>query len=83
MRFRPITRAWFILFVIACFILGWCGAEAPDDTAFGLKFVWWSRFATIYYFAFFLIILPIMGLVEKPKELPESITKSVLGGASE
>jgi len=96
MRFRPVTRLWFILFVICGFILGWCGAETPDNMVFtvgekmvdgemvptGLNFLWLSRITTFYYFAFFLLILPIMGLIEKPKELPDSITKSVLGEAS-
>jgi len=96
MRFRPITRIWFILFLFNCFILGWCGAATPSDMVFttgyktvngeevaqGLNFLWLSRISTLYYFAFFLLVLPIMGMIEKPKELPESITKSVLGGAS-
>ncbi len=44
----------------------------------GLNFVWLSRIGTLYYFGFF-FILAILGLVEKPKPRPESITKSVLG----
>jgi len=79
MRFRPVTRLWFILFVIACFVLGWHGAKSPTDIVMGVESVWWSRVATLYYFAFFLLILPIMGMIEKPTERPESITKSVLG----
>ena len=74
-----------------CVILGWCGAETPDNLvfsvgkndageAFGLTFYRLSQIATFYYFAFFLIILPVLGLTEKPKDRPESITKAVLGG---
>jgi len=72
-----------------CFLLGWCGAETPDNIVPGMKFgdtglsfYRLSQIATIYYFAFFLVILPILGLTEKPKERPESITKAVLGGHS-
>ena len=97
MRFRPITRIWFILFLINSIILGWCGAATPSDIAIpfgsktladgttvkaGVDFLLLSRLSTAYYFAFFLLILPIMGMIEKPRALPESITKSVLGGAS-
>ena len=93
MRFRPVARWFFIIFLVMCFILGWCGAESPDNIAIpmghdaegnpqGLNFTWLSRIATFYYFAFFLLILPILGLVEKPKDRPESITKAVLGGAN-
>jgi hypothetical protein len=37
-----------------------------------------SRVATLYYFLHFLVILPILGKVEKTKPLPNSITESVL-----
>ena len=84
-----------MIFVVMCFILGVCGAKNPDYMVFtvgskevdgetvyqGLNYLWLSRFATAYYFAYFLIILPVLGLIEKPKERPDSITKAVLGGA--
>lgn len=84
LRFRPVTRMFFFIFIIMCFVLGWCGANAPDDIAIpigvGMKFVWMSRIATIYYFAYFLLILPIMGWTETTKPVPDSITKAVLKG---
>jgi ubiquinol-cytochrome c reductase cytochrome b subunit len=96
LRFRPVTRVFFIIFVIMCFVLGWCGANAPDDVAIkigtkvvdgetvpsGMKFVTISRIATLYYFAYFFPILPLMGWMEKTKELPESITKAVHEGTA-
>ena len=86
--FGIININWIFLFF--CFILGWCGAETPDNIAIpfgvdaagqvrGLNFTWLSRIATIYYFAYFVLILPILGLVETPKDRPDSITKAVLG----
>ena len=80
MRFRPLTRWFFIFFVVACLALGWCGANNPDDMAFpGIKFVWVAQFLTAYYFAYFLVILPLMGMIETPKKRPASIEASVLG----
>ena len=38
-----------------------------------------SRLFTFYYFAYFLIILPLLGVFEKTKPLPNSISESVLG----
>jgi ubiquinol-cytochrome c reductase cytochrome b subunit len=38
-----------------------------------------SQVATMYYFAFFLIILPVLSMVERTLPLPTSITESVLG----
>jgi len=85
MRFRPVTRWFFIIFLFAGFILGWCGARAPDDIAIpigegGMSFKWLSRIATFYYFAYFIPILPVMGWIEKTKPVPDSITKAVLSG---
>jgi ubiquinol-cytochrome c reductase cytochrome b subunit len=86
MRFRPVARRFFYVFLVMCFILGWCGAETPDNLVpymsfgdNGLTFYRLSQIATIYYFAFFLVVLPVLGLMEKPDERPESITKAVLG----
>ena len=79
MRFRPIARWFFFIFIVMCFILGWCGAETPDDEAFlGLSFYRLSQISTLYYFAYFLVILPILGLVEDPEERPASITQAIL-----
>ena len=41
--------------------------------------MWVARLATLYYFAFFWLIMPIIGLIETPKKLPASIAQSVLG----
>ena len=50
-----------------------------EKTASGITFYRVSQIATIYYFAYFLVILPVLGLVEKPLKRPDSITKAVLG----
>jgi ubiquinol-cytochrome c reductase cytochrome b subunit len=75
-RYRPIYRQLFWVFVAACIALTWAGAQAPE----GLPLIV-SRIATIYYFAFFLIIMP-LGFLETPRPLPDSIAKSVLGRPS-
>jgi quinol-cytochrome oxidoreductase complex cytochrome b subunit len=43
-----------------------------------------ARILTVYYFGFFLVILPLLGLFETTKPLPNSISESVLsrGAAS-
>lgn len=86
MRYRPIAKWCFLIFVIACLGLGWCGAENPDNMVFefggfGMPFVVLSQILTAYYFAYFLIILPVLAYVEKPKARPESIEASVLGSS--
>jgi len=56
--------------------LGYLGSKPPEGA-----YVIIARLFTIYYFAYFLIILPILGKVEKTKPLPNSIAESVLQGA--
>jgi len=38
----------------------------------------WGQILTVYYFAHFIILLPLMGLLETPKPLPSSISDDVL-----
>ena len=40
-----------------------------------------SRIATVYYFFYFLVALPLLSIFETPKPLPKSISESVLGGS--
>ena len=39
-----------------------------------------SQLLTLYYFAFFLVILPFLGLRETPRRVPDTIAKAVLDG---
>ena len=71
--YRPIYRVLFWVFVVDCVFLGWLGSQAGGGDLPALALI-----GTIYYFAHFLVILPILGLVEKPKKLPNSITEAVL-----
>ena len=41
-----------------------------------------SLLLTIYYFMFFIVILPILGLRERPERVPDTIAKPVTAGAS-
>ena len=89
MRYRPVMRWFFVLFVITCVALGWCGAQLPTNMVFsmgedahgspiGLSVVLLSQILAAYYFAFFLIIMPWIGLKEDPLPLPASISEAVL-----
>ncbi len=79
-KYRPLYKWFFWLLVIACLGLGYLGAKPPEGA-----YVIWSRIFTFYYFAHFLLVMPILGLIETPKPLPKSISASVLpsggGGA--
>ncbi|MFX8090410.1 hypothetical protein ABTK75_19030, partial [Acinetobacter baumannii] len=55
-------------------VLGWCGGSPAEPV-----YVITSQIAAAYYFAHFLIILPIIAAIERPRPLPNSITEAVLG----
>ncbi|MDA8231797.1 MAG: cytochrome b/b6 [Magnetospirillum sp.] len=74
-RFRPIFKQAFLLFIIDCVVLGYVGSQPPADTITLI-----GRIATAYYFFHFLILLPLLGKIEKPKPLPASISAPVLRG---
>jgi ubiquinol-cytochrome c reductase cytochrome b/c1 subunit len=66
--YRPIFKKVFWLFVINFAFLGWLGKSPAEGW-----YVWASRFATLFYYAYFLVILPLLPKFEKTLELPESI----------
>jgi quinol-cytochrome oxidoreductase complex cytochrome b subunit len=72
-RFRPVYKWMFALFVADAIWLDWIGAQVPSDAI-----VVQGRIATVYYFGFFLIIMPLLGWFEKTKPLPTSISAPVL-----
>ena len=73
--FRPLYKQFYWFLIADVLILGYVGAM-PAEGIYLLV----ARVATAYYFAHFLIILPILGRMEKPLEIPTSITEPVLGG---
>ena len=90
MRYRPQAKLYFWIFVVDAFLLGICGHHEPDQQLIaGLAtpqigdypintYVWLSRICALYYFAYFLLIIPILGLRETPLPVPESISTPVL-----
>ena len=78
--FRPTFKWFFWILVLDCFVLGWVGANAPDAVFHGVPFVIIGQISTAYYFAHFLIILPLLSIIERPKPLPASISEPVLSG---
>lgn len=67
-RFRPFYKQFFFLFVVNSIVLGWCGANPPEGS-----FITIARYATVYHFAFFLIIMPLLTRFEPSRLLPSSI----------
>ena len=71
--YRPIFKQFFWVFALVCVALGYLGSKPAEGS-----YVMWSRILTTYYFVHFLVILPLLGLLESPKPLPPSISDAVL-----
>jgi ubiquinol-cytochrome c reductase cytochrome b subunit len=82
-RFRPMMKQFFWFFVLDCLILGYCGSQSADAMLLStqIPLVWVARVATLYYFGFFWLIMPLLGLIETPRPLPASIAQPVLSPA--
>jgi ubiquinol-cytochrome c reductase cytochrome b subunit len=74
-NYRPLFKKFFWFGLVPCIVvLGYCGvmpAEGP--------YILLGQLASAYYFAHFLIILPIVSRIEKTLPLPNSITEAVTG----
>jgi ubiquinol-cytochrome c reductase cytochrome b subunit len=67
-RYRPQFKIWFWLLVADFMLLMWCGAMPAEQ-----PFVIISQLATAFWFVFFLVVLPVLGLVENARTPPETI----------
>ena len=74
-RFRPLFKIFFWLFLADCVLLGYLGGKPAEGV-----YVIWSRLATAYYFVHFLLILPLLSVVENTRPLPASISMPVAKG---
>jgi ubiquinol-cytochrome c reductase cytochrome b/c1 subunit len=73
-KYRPIFKWVFWAFVFVCVALGYLGSKPAEGS-----YVTWAQIYTVLYFLFFLVALPVIGIIETPKKLPRSITEAVLG----
>ncbi|MBZ6377222.1 cytochrome b [Pacificimonas flava] len=75
MKYRPTMKLWTLVLLVDVLVLAWCGGAPAEE-----PYVRISQIASIYYFAHFLIILPIVSKSETPLPLPNSIAEAVLKG---
>ncbi|MBV9529837.1 MAG: cytochrome b N-terminal domain-containing protein [Bradyrhizobium sp.] len=72
-KYRPLAKQFFWMFVVVCILLGYLGSQPPEGV-----YVIAARILTVCYFTYFLIVLPLLSRVEKPRPLPNSIADDVL-----
>jgi len=73
--YRPVFKRFFWLLLIDIALLGYIGGAEINARNVAL-----GQLATAYYFAHFLIILPLVSKFERTLPLPNSISESVLHG---
>ena len=67
-KYRPRFKAWFWLLAIDFVVLMWVGAQVPTNFT-----GWVGLIASTYWFAYFLIVLPLLGVLERPLPQPATI----------
>jgi ubiquinol-cytochrome c reductase cytochrome b/c1 subunit len=72
-KYRPLAKQFFWIFVVVAVLLGYLGAQPPEGI-----YVIAGRILTVCYFAYFLVVLPLLGKIERTKPLPNSIADDVL-----
>ncbi len=73
-KYRPLFKWAFWAFAFTCVALGYLGAKPAEGV-----YVMWAQIFTVLYFAYFLVAMPVLGLIETPSKLPRSINEAVLG----
>jgi ubiquinol-cytochrome c reductase cytochrome b subunit len=58
-QFRPIAKLFFWLLVGDFLILTWIGACAPEEPLVTI-----GQLASVFYFSYFLVLTPLIGLLE-------------------
>ena len=74
-NYRPLFKRFFLILLVDIVVLAWVGGGTPDTLHVAL-----GQIATAYYFAHFLIILPLISKYEDTLPLPSSISSSALHG---
>ncbi len=74
--FRPMYKQFFWILLIDVLVLGYMGAQPAEGI-----YLLISRIATVYYFVHFLIIMPVLGFVEKTSPIPTSIADPIISGS--
>ncbi|EPX84608.1 Cytochrome b subunit of the bc complex [Rubellimicrobium thermophilum DSM 16684] len=67
-RYRPMFRWWYALLVLDFIMLMWVGAMPAEGI-----YPYIALIGATYWFAYFLVILPLLGILERPATPPVSI----------
>lgn len=77
-RFRPLFRFFLLTLVLDFIFLGYVGSQPADAELLDIPLNHFGLAATAYYYAFFLVVVPLLSKVETGREPPVSIHQAVL-----
>ena len=67
-RYRPTFKWAFFVLCVDFIVLMWAGGQPAEGLVPVISLI-----GAIYWFAYFLVILPLLGVTEKPSEQPATI----------
>jgi len=67
-RYRPMFKWWFWLLVLDFIVLTWAGSRPAEGIYTVIALI-----GSAYWFLYFLVILPLLGVIETPHTPPETI----------
>ena len=71
-RYRPMLKWWFAILIVDFVVLMWTGSRVPSPLT-----SWIGLIASTYWFAYFLVVLPLLGVLEKPLLQPSTIEEDL------
>ncbi|MEJ6500737.1 MAG: cytochrome b N-terminal domain-containing protein [Rhodobacterales bacterium] len=67
-KYRPSFKWWFWLLAVDFVVLTWCGSQPAEGMVPVISLIGAS-----YWFGYFLVVLPLLGVFEKPLPVPATI----------
>jgi ubiquinol-cytochrome c reductase cytochrome b subunit len=76
-HYRPMYRVFYVIFIVNMLALGYLGVQNPEGI-----YILLGRACTAWYFIHFLVILPLLNIIETPSALPKSVSDPIFSSAS-
>lgn len=67
-KYRPSFKWWFWLLVLDFIVLTWCGSQPAEGMVPVISLI-----GATYWFGFFIVIMPLLGVLERPLPQPATI----------
>ena len=76
-HYRPMYKVFYVIFIVNMLALGYLGVQNPEGI-----YIILGRTCTAWYFIHFLVIMPLLNIIETPKALPKSLSDPIFSSGS-